>query len=203
MAKSDRKRKQLLESVSDEGRLMSTRSVVLHSVVAEKLGLSPSDHKCVDLIYCQGEETLTAGGLAELTGLSTGAVTGVLDRLERAGFIERVGDPKDRRRVIVRRTPDRSPDLKAFFAPMRTAMTSFCERYSDGELELIIGFMRGAGNLMEEQVNSLRRRVVKKSKASAASSARRTGNGSSRAATSRGWVKRGRLRTSSQPPKPT
>jgi len=154
MSRIDRKRQQLLETVTDEGRKMSTRTVMLHSTVADKLGLNPSDHKCVDLIHSQ-VDPLTAGGLAELTGLSTGAITGVLDRLERAGFVARAHDPNDRRRVVIRCTPERAPDLRPFFAPLRAAMLKFCERYSNEELEVILSFMRGTGVVMQEQVGRL------------------------------------------------
>ncbi len=133
---------------------MSTRSVLMHAVIADKLGLNPSDHKCVDLIHSQ-DEALTAGRLAELTGLSTGAITGVLDRLERAGFVERTHDPNDRRRVVIRSTPERMPDLRPFFAPLRAAMLKFFARYTNAELELILSFMRGTGVVVEQQVARL------------------------------------------------
>jgi DNA-binding MarR family transcriptional regulator len=154
MSKDDRKHRQLLETVTDEGRRMSTRSLLLHAVIADKLGLNPSDHKCFDLIRSQSEP-LTAGRLAELTGLSTGAITGVIDRLEHVGLVVRDNDPSDRRRVVIRCTPERAPDLRPFFAPLREAMLKFCARYSSRELEVILSFMRGTGDVMEEQVRRL------------------------------------------------
>jgi DNA-binding MarR family transcriptional regulator len=154
MSRNDSQRKQLLETVTDEGRRMSTRAVLLHTVVADKLGLNPSDHKCADLIHSQGQP-LSAGRLAELTGLSTGAITGVLDRLELAGFVTRSHDPNDRRRVMVRYTPERAPDLRPFFRPLRQAMLDCCQRYSNEELTVILDFMRNTGTVMEEQVARL------------------------------------------------
>jgi DNA-binding MarR family transcriptional regulator len=156
MSRPDSDRKLLLETVTDEGRKMSTRSVLLHTVVADKLGLGPSDHKCADLIHFQGEP-ISAGRLAELTGLSTGAITGVLDRLERAGFVTRTPDPSDRRRVMVRYTPERAPDLRPFFLPLRQAMIDCCERYSNAELTVIIDFMRSTATVIEDQVARLAR----------------------------------------------
>src|ERR1043166_2513493 len=129
MSKDDRRHRQLVETVTDEGRRMSTRSLLMHAAIAEKLGLNPSDHKCFDLIRTQSE-SLTAGRLAELTGLSTGAITGVIDRLENAGLVARDHDPSDRRRVVIRCTPERAPDLRPFFAPLRDAMLKFCSHYS-------------------------------------------------------------------------
>jgi DNA-binding MarR family transcriptional regulator len=82
------------------GRELSGVTVMLHSRIAERIGLSTTDHKCLDLAM-RAEEPLTAGRIAELSGLSTGAVTGVIDRLERAGHVSRVRDPHDRRKVLV------------------------------------------------------------------------------------------------------
>ncbi|HEV8561147.1 MAG TPA: MarR family transcriptional regulator [Actinophytocola sp.] len=82
------------------GRELSTITVLFHSRVAEQMGLSGTDHKCLELVI-QAEQSLTAGRIAQLSGLSTGAVTGVIDRLERHGFVRRVRDPHDRRKVLV------------------------------------------------------------------------------------------------------
>src|SRR6266480_4633598 len=78
------------------GRELSTITVLFHSRVAEQMGLSGTDHKCLELVI-QAREPLTAGRIAQLSGLSTGAVTGVIDRLEQRGFVRRVRDPHDRR----------------------------------------------------------------------------------------------------------
>jgi DNA-binding MarR family transcriptional regulator len=81
--------------------------LLIHSLGAsEALGLVPTDLVCMCLLQLHGPAT--PGWLAEMTGLSTGAVTGVVDRLERAGYVSRAQDPRDRRRVIV------APDLERF-----------------------------------------------------------------------------------------
>jgi DNA-binding MarR family transcriptional regulator len=82
------------------GRELSTMTVLFHSRIAEQMGLSGTDHKCLELVL-RAKEPLTAGQIAALSGLSTGAVTGVIDRLERRGFVRRVRDPHDRRKVFV------------------------------------------------------------------------------------------------------
>ena len=135
---------------------MSTRSVLLHAAIADKLGLNPSDHKCADVLREQ-PGPITAGRLAELTGLSTGAITGVLDRLERAGFVARDQDPSDRRRVVVRCTPERAPDLGPLFMPLRDGMIAFCQRYTDEELRLILGFMQSSEAVMRTHMERLTR----------------------------------------------
>ena len=81
----------------------STMTMLSHARVADKLGISVSDHKCLHLIL-RSAKPLSAGQIAELSGLTTGAVTGVLDRLEQAGYVQRVRDPGDRRKVIVEAT---------------------------------------------------------------------------------------------------
>jgi DNA-binding MarR family transcriptional regulator len=79
---------------------LASMMVLFHARIAEQLGLSGTDHKCLELVL-RSAEPLTAGRLAQLSGLSTGAVTGVIDRLERRGLVRRVRDPHDRRKVLV------------------------------------------------------------------------------------------------------
>ena len=90
----------LLDELQQAGRRLSLATIMFHQAVADRLGLNPTDHKCIDLLASAG--WTTAGELAEATGLTTGAITGVIDRLEAAGFVRREDDPNDRRRVIVR-----------------------------------------------------------------------------------------------------
>lgn len=149
-------REEIVAALIGESRRASTRTVLFHAAIAERLGLNPSDHKCADLIW---NETgpVTAGRLAELTGLSTGAITGVVDRLERAGFVARVPDPKDRRRVVIAcSTEGRAPDIRHLFVPMMLGMVAVCENYSDAELTLILDFMRRCGEMSESRIQALK-----------------------------------------------
>jgi DNA-binding MarR family transcriptional regulator len=149
-------REEIVSAVIDQSRRMSTRTVVFHAAIAERLGLNPSDHKCADLI-CNETGPITAGRLAELTGLSTGAITGVVDRLERAGFVSRVPDPEDRRRVVIAGcTERRAADMRHLFIPMMEGTLDLCEHYSDAELELIVGFMRRSGEMTDARIQALR-----------------------------------------------
>jgi DNA-binding MarR family transcriptional regulator len=84
--------------------------------VAASLGLNPTDLRCLEL--AAGEAEMTPSRLAELSGLTSGAVTGVLDRLERAGFVRRESDPSDRRRLLVRVDPERLAEMEAQYAPI-------------------------------------------------------------------------------------
>src|SRR5579871_2016463 len=80
------------------GRDFVAAVVVFHELVGRCLGLSATDRKCLDLL---SRGPVTAGEIAKFTGLTTGAVTGIIDRLAKAGYAERVNDPQDRRRVLV------------------------------------------------------------------------------------------------------
>src|SRR3954464_9439450 len=86
------------------GRELSTRTILFHQAVADCLGIAATDHKCLGFI-AEADHPVTAGELATLTGLTTGATTGVIDRLEGAGLAFRERDPRDRRRVVVAAAP--------------------------------------------------------------------------------------------------
>jgi DNA-binding MarR family transcriptional regulator len=133
-------RKQLIGAIIDQARKSSTRAVLLHAAVAERLGLNLSDHKCADLLLSE-RGVCTPGRMAELTGLTTGAITGVLDRLESAGFVVREADPDDRRRTLVRLTPERMPNMRRIFSPLMNGMQRLCEKYTSEQLALILQFM--------------------------------------------------------------
>src|SRR5690606_23394226 len=116
------------------------------SSIAERLRLNPTDHNCLDMIWkcydsTAGSDCMTPGQLARETKLTTGAVTGILDRLEQAGYVVREHDPEDRRRIIVRPVPER---IKAEVRPMADWLskefTSLCSQYSDEELRKMVEF---------------------------------------------------------------
>ena len=91
----------LLNELHLEMRRMSAQGVLLSSAVAEHAGISSSDLECLDYIVMAAPEAITAGQLAASTGLTTGAITGLIDRLEKAGFVRREHDREDRRKVRV------------------------------------------------------------------------------------------------------
>jgi DNA-binding MarR family transcriptional regulator len=155
MSRSKPDRTQLIETVAREGRNMGTRMLLFHSVVAERLGLNPSDHKCAEFVFNE-PAGMTPGRLAELTGLSTGAITGVVDRLERAGFVRRAHDPLDRRRVLIEATPERAPNVEPYFLPMFEAVLEVCSHYDDREVEVIADYMRRMGEAVEKLRSRMR-----------------------------------------------
>ena len=156
MARVKTPRSQLLQALSEEARQFSTTTVLLHAAIAERLGLNITDHKAADLLIRRGP--MTAGELADLTGLTTGAVTGIIDRLEKAGFARREKDPDDRRRVIVRiaMKPDVERRVGRLFGPLAETTAELAESYSDKDLGLILGFMQRARELSAEYAARLR-----------------------------------------------
>jgi DNA-binding MarR family transcriptional regulator len=160
LSRSQGKRQVLVSELVVQARKASTRAVLLHTAIADRLGLNPSDHKCADLLSSENGVS-TPGRLAELTGLSTGAVTGVLDRLERAGFVAREPDPDDRRRTIVMLTPKNMPDMARIFAPLVQGMERLCNGYSVEELTLILRFLREQEKMADQAIGEVREAVAK------------------------------------------
>src|SRR5262245_27946559 len=126
---------------------------MFHQAVADRLGLNPTDHKCADLLTLMGP--LTAGELADLTGLTTGAITGVIDRLEGVGFVRREEDPLDRRRVIVRVLPKCHREAGRLFTSLAAAMAELSARYSDRELAAVLDFMSRSRQALHEDRKSV------------------------------------------------
>jgi DNA-binding MarR family transcriptional regulator len=137
-----------LGALNRELRTMSSRTVMLSQAVASRLGISPTDLETLEILSSAGP--LTAGRLAELTGLTSGAITGVVDRLEQRGFVRRERDAADRRRVIVHLVPERARKIDRLFQPLARAMDQLHERYSDEELALILDYVT-QGNALAHQ----------------------------------------------------
>jgi DNA-binding MarR family transcriptional regulator len=149
------KRKELLEQLSYQlGRELSARTIMFHSAVAEKMGLSITEHKALDMLSRQGP--LTAGQLAEVTGLTTGAITGMVDRLGKAGFVRRVADVSDRRKIRVEAVVEKYEAMAGVFASLGQAMDKLLEGYSNKELETIHDFMSKLPPLMDEVTRKLK-----------------------------------------------
>lgn len=124
------------------GREFTTAIVVFHEAVGRLLGLSAVERKCVDVLRRLGP--VTAGTIGEHTGLTTGAVTGLMDRLEKAGYVRRARDPHDRRKVVVELLPNEQMDalLASAFGPLSDDMTKLAAGYSGTELRVIADWVR-------------------------------------------------------------
>ena len=97
----------------------------------------------------------TAGEIARHTGLTSGAVTGLIDRLEQLGLVERTADPADRRKVLVRVREDRIGPIAQLYAPLEKAMQSLLAGYSKEELKVLIDFSERSGGLLLARVSEL------------------------------------------------
>jgi DNA-binding MarR family transcriptional regulator len=134
------------------GRELSTAVVMFHEAVGAYLGVSAGDQRALTLIGREGP--LSAGDLAEKTGLTPGAVTGMIDRLERAGLARREHDEKDRRRVLVTATAGQ-PDV---FGDLAAAMNEMTARYTEAELHLVADYLSRTIDIMREQTRRLSER---------------------------------------------
>jgi DNA-binding MarR family transcriptional regulator len=106
----------------------------------EALGVNRNDARCLDVL--QEREPMTAGALAEELGLTTGAITTLLDRLERVGFVRRIRDLEDRRRVQVELTPLARERIAELYGPMAELGREWLEPYSDRDIEMLAEFFR-------------------------------------------------------------
>lgn len=146
------KRAKLLEKVWDLGRKMSTQTVFLHQAIAQTVGLNATDTKCIELISRAGDEPVTPGWIGRRTGLSSGAVTHILDRLEKRRYIERVRDAKDRRKIFIRLRPDVFRQLAPKYEPIGRASLGVADQYSDRELELVCRFMEQLSEISQREL---------------------------------------------------
>jgi len=154
---SNEKRKRSLAELTEALRAFLSASDAFDEALGGALGLNATDVRCVDLLDQYG--TMTAGALAEVAGLSTGAVTFLLDRLERAGFVHRVRDTEDRRRVLVELVPFARDQIFQLHAGLVEAWRDSAQRFSASDLRSIISFLREGAKLYEEQVPILCARV--------------------------------------------
>lgn len=149
-------RQALTDELFEEWRVLRATNDIADQAVADYLGINRTDARCLDIIERLGG--VTAGRLATESGLSTGAVTTVLDRLERAGLARRTSDPGDRRRVLVEMTPAAREANEELHRPLVEAATEQMLRYSEAELALLREYHRASRGLTEahaERVRSL------------------------------------------------
>jgi DNA-binding MarR family transcriptional regulator len=148
-ASAGRRRATLLDTLARVGREHSDATVLFHSTIAGLMGLHPTDYKVLGIL--ERVQSMTAGEIARASGLATASVTDLIDRLERKGFVRRVRDRHDRRRVLVEPSADRATAAAAIFASTRRSLAQLYAGYTDRELATIADFLeRNAGRLREE-----------------------------------------------------
>jgi DNA-binding MarR family transcriptional regulator len=149
MTRPNDRRAELLEQLALAGRASSAATVMFHTAVAARQGLSASEEKALDLLERLGP--LTAGELARQSGLAPASVTALINRLEAKGFARRVQNPSDRRSVLVEVDRERvDATVAPLFADWVGSLQELYAGYTDEQLEVILHFLDEAARRQRE-----------------------------------------------------
>jgi DNA-binding MarR family transcriptional regulator len=143
------------QAISELGRKFSDATVFLHEAIAQKAGLTSADRKYLGLLMQKA--AMTAGDLSKLTGLTTGAVTGLIDRLEKKKLARRQFDKTDRRKIII--VPNTANAVKLFGASqalLQTKINTMISGFSDNEITVIEKYLLQAIEVMNEVSETLK-----------------------------------------------
>ncbi|MEU3315735.1 MarR family transcriptional regulator [Streptomyces sp. NPDC006656] len=154
---TESRRARLSEELSTESRRYLAAYVLFNQAVADHLGLHPTDVQCLSLLTVQ-PGPFTVKQIADMTGLTTGSATRLVDRLERGGYVVRTPDQQDRRRVLVAPVPDRMARVTAVWDDLGQAWRALLDDHTEEELEVITRHMRQAHALSHAQMQLLRSR---------------------------------------------
>jgi DNA-binding MarR family transcriptional regulator len=135
-----RRRRRLTAAIKESLRELSIQLSLLNHHVGAHVELKDVDLDCLELVNRHGP--LSPSALARRAGLHPATMTGILDRLERAGWVARERDPADRRAVLIRAQRDRGAELFHLYSGMNTSMDALCAGYSDEQLQLLADFLR-------------------------------------------------------------
>ncbi|MGH2682899.1 MAG: MarR family transcriptional regulator [Actinomycetota bacterium] len=149
------RRSRLIDEVGQAAREYGTANDAVDQAAAERLGINRTDIAVLDILDQAGGKT-TAGALAEASHLTTGAITAVVDRLQKKGYVRRARDKEDRRRVLVELTEKVRKKTMELYGPIAEAGYRNLEEYTDEQLEFIRDVMRRATNLLIEQAGRIR-----------------------------------------------
>lgn len=147
-------REDLVRELGREMAEYQTAADALDDAVSDALGVNRTDSRCFGILVLRGP--MTAGQLAEATGTSPGAMTTALDRLERAGFVRRTRDDGDRRRVVVEPTPEAARRYVDLYRPLEVDGAVESSSYTDGQLRVLIDFLRVNRELQERHAARVR-----------------------------------------------
>jgi len=151
-------RSELLAGVAAEGSRQAAAAVRLSIAIAHQLGMPLTDIQCMGLLAAG---PAAPSDLAAQLGLTTGAMTKVLDRLERSGFVARSPDPADRRRIVITADPEGFRVLTPYYAPMAEKMNRHLSGCSDGELRTVLDFMRAGRTAADEEIARIREQGIR------------------------------------------
>jgi DNA-binding MarR family transcriptional regulator len=153
--KSAAGRGRLMDELSTASRRYMASYALFNQALADHLRLHPTDLQCLNLLALE-PGPVTTGRVAELTGLTTGSATRLVDRLERAGYVRRERDIEDRRRVLVTLVPERMAEFGEVWQKLNGSWFAMFDAYSDEEITLLTAHMRRTVELSAAQVERLR-----------------------------------------------
>jgi len=149
-----------LKRLMDAVRSAQSANDVMDEAFANFVGINRTDGRCLDVVDQRGR--ITAGDLAREVGLTTGAVTAVVDRLESAGLVKRGSDPGDRRKVVIELTPDAKSLAAEVYGPLAHASRPYIESLSDQQVLTLIGFLETSRRINLEHAEAIRSRTSTK-----------------------------------------
>jgi DNA-binding MarR family transcriptional regulator len=136
-----------------EIRKFTRSSLMLQHVIAQKAGLHVTDAECIDFLMEMGPST--AGALAKATRLTTGAITNVIDRLEKAGFVKRGPDPNDRRKVVVSHIPEKKTATSAHYGALARDVQQLLQTYDEDQLALLKKHTAALTKIFQDRVTEM------------------------------------------------
>jgi len=148
-------RSRLLDELSTVSRRYVASYALFDQALADRLGLHPTDLQCLNLLTLEGTP-VTTGRIAELTGLTTGSATRLVDRLEKAGYVVRERDAADRRKVLVVTLPERIAEFGRMWERLGGGWYDLFEELDDAQLAVVVGHMRRTVEFSGAQVARLR-----------------------------------------------
>jgi len=147
-----------INSSRNLGRELATAVITFHESVARKLGMSAAESRCLGVL--NDLEVATPGQLAQATGLTTGAITGIVDRLEKAGYASREPNPNDRRSLLIRiRQPEKIEQImRPIYGSLSQAMTQMSGDYTPEQLEIINRYLSQTIDVLQTETGKLKAR---------------------------------------------
>lgn len=148
-------REQIINNLMISTRKEIRAAILFVNTMSEITGMHPTDIKCLD--FLSDVKLATAGELAKITGLTTGAITAVIDRLEKIGFVKREADSKDRRKIIVRIIAEHPNNLELVRNIFVDKLPNNLSEYKDEELNLIVNWNKKLSDILHSEIEKIRK----------------------------------------------
>jgi DNA-binding MarR family transcriptional regulator len=149
---------ELVKRVGIAVRMMGAQSVITSRTIADRFGIHTTDLEVLDLIFLRGQ--VSAGELVDATGLTSGSVTALIDRLAKVGYVDRYDDPSDRRKVLIRIRHDAIEPIKATYTSMQKRMFALWSTFEPHDLEVIVDFITRSTELHVECCKGIQQRTA-------------------------------------------